>query len=109
MLLPWVGALCLSCCADVNGSLSRAVRPLKLGHQAGGEEQGRALLHGIWASMGSDGFLGQVSRERPSEIPEKGRHRFLEFLQVSCVLSTTLGSGGGSCEPLGQPLQRRRS
>lgn len=52
MLLPWVGALCLGCCAAVIGSLSRAVRPLKLGCQADREEQGRALLHGGWASRG---------------------------------------------------------
>lgn len=38
-------------------------KPLKLGHQAGREEQNKALLCDGWAFMGTVGFLGQVPTE----------------------------------------------
>lgn len=50
------------------------MRPLHLGHQADGEEQGRTLLHGGWVCMGTEGFLGQFSRETDSQISQ-GRAR----------------------------------
>lgn len=50
------------------------MRPLHLGHQADGEEQGRTLLHGGWVCVGTEGFLGQFSRETDSQISQ-GRAR----------------------------------
>lgn len=78
------------------------MRPLHLGHQADGEEQGRTLLHGGWVCMGTEGFLGQFSRETDSQISQ-GRARSCSLWSSRSVVffAHHSGCGGGGCEPLG--------